>query len=363
MSARPRRAILLAAAMAVISAAPATAQADLKALPLGQGLPILVRTGVYFADVGALDESAETFDGTVDLRLRWKDARLRYPAENTPKGFQDFRGPRAEEKLAEIWSPRVVLSNLDGEPALSEISLRIFPEGQVELMQRTRGIFAMSFDVEAFPFDVQKLAVELASLRDNQEQVMLDFRQEDVDFSRAASGIEIDGWTPGLVELRRAPREVWYGESHSQIRAYLEMRRRLGTAVAPIFIPLLASLLIPLTAIWMNKVRPDGTFEVEAFELANVIIGGLFAVIALNFTVNAEYSTIGSSDNTVTRLFGLNYITLAVSLGIIIGLFRFSWVKRAFGGAVQEQLYLTLVWVVPLLVGATATALLLVAMA
>jgi hypothetical protein len=365
LSARPRRALALlpVALTAVIFAAPAAAQSDLQALPLGQGLPILVRTGLYFAEVGGIDESEQTFEATIDLRLRWRDARLNYPAEETPKGFQDFRGPKAEEKLAQIWSPQITLSNLEGEPLLREKSLRIFPDGQIELMERTRGVYSMKFDVEAFPFDVQQLAVELVSLRDNQEQAKLDFRQEDVDFSRAASGIEVDGWTPGLVELRRSPREGWYGESHSQVRAYLEMRRRLGTSVAPIFIPLLASLLIPLTAIWMNKVNPDGSFEVEAFELANVIIGGLFAVIALNFTVNAEYSTIGSSDNTVTRLFGLNYITLAVALAIIIGLFRFGWAKRAFGAAVQEQLYLTLVWVVPLLVGATATAMLLVAMA
>ena len=33
----------------------------------------------------------------------------------------------------------------------------------------------------------------------------------------------------------------------------------------------------------------EGEFQIEAFEQANVIVGGLFAVIALNFTLNAEY--------------------------------------------------------------------------
>lgn len=350
-----------AAAPAMVPvAAPGTP--DLTTVPMGQGLPVVVRAGVYYAAVAALDESAETFTGTIDLRLRWKDARLAYPAERTPKGFYDLRAEAAERRLAEIWSPQVELTNLESEPTHRSASLRIFPDGQVELMQRTIGTFKMPFDVQRFPFDQQKLLVELVSRRDSDALVALDFRQEDVDFSRAASKVELDGWTPGLVDLRREPEAGWYGENHSRLYAGLTLRRQLGTSVAPIFIPLLASLLIPLTAIWMNKVE-NGSFAVEAFELANVIIGGLFAVIALNFTVNAEYSTLGSGDNTVTRLFALNYLTLAISLAINIVLFRFNLVKRAFGAAVQEQLYHFLVWAVPLLVGATAVALMLVAMA
>ena len=80
----------------------------------------------------------------------------------------------------------------------------------------------------------------------------------------------------------------WYGESHARLLVDLHVRRQPGLAVGPIFIPLFASLLIPLLALWLNRVE-DGRFQIEAFELSNVIVGGLFAVIALNFTVNAEH--------------------------------------------------------------------------
>ena len=49
----------------------------------------------------------------------------------------------------------------------------------------------------------------------------------------------------------------------------------MGT-FATIFIPLFASLLIPLMAPWMNGAK-EGGFDIEGFELANFIIGGLFA--------------------------------------------------------------------------------------
>jgi hypothetical protein len=117
-----------------------------------------------------------------------------------------------------------------------------------------------------------------------------------------------------------------------------------------------------LLAIWLNRME-DGEFQIEAFEQANVIVGGLFAVIALNFTLNSEYGMLGSTDNTVRRLFTLNYLALALSLLINLMLFRFNLPMRWFGRYVQEQLYFFLSWAVPLLVLATALAFLLVAMA
>ena len=91
----------------------------------------------------------------------------------------------------------------------------------------------------------------------------------------------------------------------------------------------------------------DGQFQIEPFELVNLIVGGLFAVIALNFTINSIYQVLGSGDNPVNRLFTLNYVTLGVSLLVNILIFRFGVVERVFGRYVQEQLYLFLIWAIP----------------
>ncbi|MGH8551827.1 MAG: hypothetical protein ACRERS_00865, partial [Methylococcales bacterium] len=152
----------------------------------------------------------------------------------------------------------------------------------------------------------------------------------------------------------------WFGESYAKIEASVGVARLPGGSVAAIFIPLLASLLIPLLAMWLNKVE-DAEFQIEAVDLTNIIIGGLFAVIALNFTINSEYQML-SGDNTVSWLFVLNYLTLATSLFINLVLFRFNLVKRFFGKYVQEQLYMFLVWGVPLLTLITAGAILLTPM-
>ena len=101
-----------------------------------------------------------------------------------------------------------------------------------------------------------------------------------------------------------------------------------------------------MLALWLNATVEGGEFRTEAFELTNVLIGGLFALIALNFTVNAAYPIL-VNDNPVSRLFGLNYLLLGLSLGINILIFRFRLPARWFGAYVQEELYQWLVWAVP----------------
>ncbi len=333
---------------------------QLTKLPLDKGLPVTVRVGVFYQRISAFDENAGSFDGTVDMRLRWEDPRLGYPAEQTPRGFQEYRGPEADEKLKNIWSPGIAFTNLVGTPSYQATSVRIFPDGWVEVMQRSTAKFSINMDAGSFPFDRQTLDVGVEILRENTNEASLVSLQEDLDFSNAAEDILLDGWNLGLVKISRPVRPGWYGELHSALIVGLQIKRQADKVMAPIFIPLIASLLIPLVALWMNSTE-DGGFKVEAFELANIIVGGLFAVIALNFTVNSAYTVIASGDNTVSRLFGLNYVTLGLVLAVVIFMYRFNVLKWLFGENVQKETFLFLLWALPVLAFGTAAAFILVA--
>jgi hypothetical protein len=335
---------------------------DLTTLPLDKGLPVVVRVGVFYQNISAFDENTGVFTGTVDSRLSWDDLRLRYPAADTPRGFQEYRGPKAEDKLKTLWSPGVAFTNLMDDPSYQVTNVRIFPTGRVEVMQRTTAQFSVGMDAGRFPFDQQTLAVEVEIRKENSNEAELIFLQEDLDFSRASQSIALDGWDAGLVNIKRQLRSGWYGEFHSALIVGLEVQRQASKVIAPIFIPLIPSLLIPLVGIWMNQVEEEGEFKVEAFELANVVVGGLFAVIALNFSINSAYTIIASGDNTVSRLFGLNYVTLGIALGVVVFMYRFNTLKRVYGSYVQEEAFLFLLWAVPVLVFGTATALIAAAM-
>ncbi len=371
---------LLALLFLLIAAIPATAQTAatpaptppaasaarearaLTALPLDSGLPVVVRAGLGFVNVEAIDENDETFTATVDLRLQWTDLRLRYPAAETPAGYREWRGAEVDTQLAAMWHPQIGIANLRGEPARQSRSLRLYPDGRVEMLRRVSATFAAALDVRRFPFDRQLLAVELVSERETANQVLLDYRQDDLAFSRADPAINIPGWDLGVVTLARDPLPGWYGESYARLRVALEVDRRAIETVPGLFVPLLASLLIPLLGTWLNDLK-NGEFEIEAFEFINILIGGLFAVIALSFTVYSERSILASGVNTISMLFALNFAALAVAIIINVTIVHFSAVRRVAGRHVQHETFLYILWALPVTVPACAAALILIAAA
>lgn len=335
---------------------------DLRSIPTGRGLPVGVRTALLFAAVESFDENAGTFEATTDLRLTWVDPRLRYPAEEGLRGYKEYRHSAAEAEIKKIWTPRTRIVNRLGEPAAREWRLRIYPDGTVETIERTSATYETPVDVGRFPFDRQPLQIEIVVHEDTAESVDLTHRREDVEFTRVARDFVLEGWSPGLVALRKESIRGWNGDRYAAAVVVLEVGRVAGISVATIFIPLFASMLIPFMAIWMNRAEGDG-FAVEAFELANVVIGGVFAVIALSFTISSAYPVIASADNTVTRLIALNYVALAISLVITVALYRYRLPARLLGAHFQEEVFAFMAWAIPFLCLATGVALVLVSAA
>ncbi len=341
---------------------PAAVAPDLAALPLGLGLPVVVRVGVFFLELKSFDDSKGEVEGTVDVRTRWRDPRLSYAPQEALRGYKEMRGSHAEEFLEHHWKPQLEFANRFEASDKIGRRIRLFADGTVESLERRTGKYTVAVDPERFPFDRQRLNVVINVLEDTTDAVIFDFDKDEVEFSRVARTASLNGWQLGLVDLRGATIAGWNGDRYSQVTASLFIDRKASTGVAPIFIPLIASLLIPLLAIWMNRSTEEG-FEIQAFELANISVGGLFSVIALSFAIYSSYGVIAGNDNTVTRLFALNYATLAISLIVVIFFYRFGLPRRLFGRYVEQQLFMFVSWALPVLTLGTSVAFLLAAAA
>lgn len=355
--------VLLTALLVLVAAPPARAEApELASIPTGKGLPVAVRAALFVNQIEAFDDNQGSFEATTDLRLTWVDPRLRYPAGEGLHGYKEFRASAAEVALARIWTPRLRFPNRLGEPSFSERRLRIFPTGRVEVIERTTAVYAVEVDTTRFPFDRQALPVEVMVREDTIETVDLDFASDDVAFSQVARSAAVEGWTLGLVGLSRSLVKGWNGDRYAKVTARIDAVRVSAGTVSTIFIPLFASLLIPFLATWMNRAEGGG-FEVEAFELGNVIIGGLFAVIALGFTISSSFPALMAADNTITRLLALNYVALAVGTVITVVFYRYRLPAAWFGAYVQEQMFRFISWAFPLLFLAAGLAFILAAAA
>jgi hypothetical protein len=336
---------------------------DLTTLPVGKGLPIGVRVGVYYLDVKSFDDTKGEFEATTDLRLRWSDLRQSFPLSEELRGYKEWLFGPADKKLEGMWSPHVDVANRIDQPSFLVRRLRIFADGEVELIVRTTAKHKINIDASRFPFDRQHLMLDLIVRDHDTGEVELGTQADDVEYSRPARDLKLDNWKPGIVDLEPSEVQGWDGDRYSRIAVALDMDRDPMGALAPVFIPLVASLLIPLLATWMNKTNEEGDFEIEAFELANVVIGGLFSVIALSFAIYSAYGVIAGGDNTVTRLFALNYVSLALALGVVVLFFRFNLPKRLFGPHIQAELFRFVLWGLPTLSAATSVAFILAARA
>jgi hypothetical protein len=361
-------AILSSEGLASVAAPPASVMASLSAssesvptIPTGKGLPVEVGVGVFFVELNSFDDTKGEFECTTDVRFTWYDLRLAYDKKEAYRGYKEWRGKEAEAELAKIWSPNVdIVNRMEQLGSYVGHRLRIMPDGKVETITRVAAKYKANVVADRFPFDRQYLMLDMLVREDTTDEVILKFSNEDVQWSRISKSASLDSWQPGLVDLDADTLHGWNGDRYARLTASLFVDRKATTGLAPIFIPLVASLLIPLLAIWMNKATEDG-FEVEAFELANMGIGGLFSVIALSFAIYTSYGVIAGGDNTVTRLFGLNYATLALSLGIVVMLFRYNLAQRWWGRYVHEQLFKWLAWAMPVLTLGTSIAFILVA--
>lgn len=328
---------------------------DRPTYPTGRGLPVLVRSAMVFQEVRNFNEQTGVFEAVVDLRLTWIDPRLAYKIGPGDRGYREFKATAAEREIAKIWTPKIRYLNLTSEPGAIERRLRIFSDGTVETIARITGTFGTAVSVEKFPFDHQNLSIEVAVFEDIREFVNFDFVANDLQFSKAANAVTIGGWSIGHVNLERGIIRGWNGDRYSKVTISLDIQRMAWGTVAAIFIPLFASLLIPFLAVWMNSAS-GGDFEIEAFELGNVVVGGLFAVIALGVTFSSAYPALVAEDNTVSRLLSLNYLALGMGVLIIVFVYRFKLIANWFGPYVQNEFYRILTWAFPLLFLATAIA-------
>ena len=142
--------------------------------------------------------------------------------------------------------------------------------------------------------------------------------------------------------------------------ASLQIKRQVFSAISTIILPLVCCLLIPLLVLWVNTLNDDEHlgFGEPNSQLASFAMTGIFAVVALNFTVGSSYVQLIQGDNPVIRLFALNYFMLALSIVISVALYRYHVIKRLYGRYVQAEVFHVLCWSIPILCFGVAAAIL-----
>jgi len=247
-------------------------------------------------EITKISDQTGTFEGNLDLRLRWNDPNMIFDARKMGANRLTFAQEAATKKLAGIWNPAITLAN--GKVQVLEQGMFIYADGTVIHIQRLQGTFDAKYNLAAFPFDTQSLPIRLVSRKYNMDQVSLTQDQIDINKSGLRQGIILSAWKPKRVEFATSRTRGWNGEYFSEMEARILVSRIPQSYLFAIFIPLLLIMLIPTLMTLYTKA--DIAPRLTAWSAS------ILSLVALSFTFSTRYSAL-DSDSFVVQLVTIGF--------------------------------------------------------
>jgi hypothetical protein len=264
------------------------------------GDPTLVAVGLFITEVTEVNEVDNTFTIEIFMDNVWCD-------QNRPRQEQTFSRQTAEGELEDGWDPNITFVDEIKAPIKENQELKLFGDGTVEYQQKLNVTLENRYDLRKFPFDRQKLRIELESFDWTAEQLVLKRETDKVAFSKR---FEIPEWRPVAVnsdiEERKEPRAR---TPFSELVVTLEVDRESGFYVWKILVPLVLLVGISWSVFWMSG-------ETLAARIA-ISFTGILSVVAYQFVVNevlpkVTYFTLW--DTILLLSFVLMALTVAVNV-------------------------------------------------
>lgn len=178
-------AVLLVVFAFAADARAASAEGDQTATrPNAGGEPDEVTVRLGLLDIAEIDDREQVFTADIFVQIEWQDSRL---ASDVNSGV-DLR----TVAFADIWNPRLVVVNDRGLAAQLPDVATVDRQGKVTVLRRLAGPLAVQLDLREFPFDTQRLPIEIVSYEYSPSEIVFSHDSELVARLDALGG---SGWT------------------------------------------------------------------------------------------------------------------------------------------------------------------------
>jgi hypothetical protein len=311
-------------------------------IPTGVEYPIKVQVSVWVNSITRIDEVDGTFAAEVDVRLRWNDARLAFDQKALGLDRLEYGFEEAPAKLAAMWTPQITIGNMEKNPTQDQTGLIIHARGAAEVLRRTNAKFKSALDFSRFPFDTQKLTIELRSPRYGTSQIVFAQEAEDRNQSGVKAGTAIPNWFfDRALRCKLDVRRGWTGRDHAIATLEIKAHRETSQYFFQLFLPFFTIMLFPPLALWVPKA--------EVMPRANMAFSGLFSLIALSYSIFVRYPMLAAVDNVIVRMLWLGYLFLAFVLLLIMTVHNPNFTSQFGGKHVWAEAASWTTWSVPIL--------------
>ena len=242
--------------------------------PLVDDKPVTVTVGLYVVNLASVDEVKETFELDGYLTAIWQDDRLKFSP------LLDLRVRSRNYREDEVWTPRLTMANAAEPRDRFEVTIRADSAGHVTYVERFVVNLSANYDLLRFPFDSQKLILDLQPSLPDRDLITLVQKRSMLQLNRA-SYVGMAQWEiRGLTEEATDEFVGGTAERTTQIRMTIDVKRRYGFYIWKVFLPLLVMVAVSWTVYWMN---------LEDFgNQILVAITTILTVIAFAFSIEAN---------------------------------------------------------------------------
>ncbi len=282
---------------------PAPVRGQAVSLPPGER-PVQVQAGVFLLNLGSVGERTETFDADLYLSFRWRDSRLAFEGSEPQRFLEDA----AAIRLGEIWWPQLEFVNT-AQPTITNRVLEIAPDGSVYYRLGLTSQFRAHFDFRRFPFDRQRLTVQVQSFLWTADQMVFVPDTTRIGFNPDSTYEALRVTKVGALSAQS--QLAGWELDFADFIVHIDAERRPGFYVWTVFVPVTLIFLISCAVFAV----PMKSFQ----DRLSISLTALLACVATQFAISLNLPRI-SYLTVIDRLFVLTYTCIAV--GVVISTFE-----------------------------------------
>lgn len=247
----------------------------------------LVDLGLFIIDVSQVDAVENTFKIQGLLDLVWCDPRQAFDAAAAGVNEKIYLEQSALRETAETWWPDPDFVNQTEPRETENVVLVVRADGTVNYEEQFVATLKSSFDLRRFPFDRQRLSVEIESFVWTAHTMRFHEEAQKIGFDEA---FEIPEWHVLSVDSSVVSRqEVRDRDVFSEFLLEIELQRHPGYYIWKLILPLALLVVASWISFWLTDwlvnrrlgLAFSGVLSVVAFQF--VIAGDLPKVSYLTF--------------------------------------------------------------------------------
>ncbi|MFC1688947.1 hypothetical protein ACFL0N_01895 [Pseudomonadota bacterium] len=260
--------IILLAMLSVEASAGISESELLGERPSENGEPTVVEVGLFVIDIDEIDDVTQRFNVDMFIVARWKDSRLALP-EAEREGHERFMS------IDDVWTPRILFLNDRGLTPQLRVGVTIDDLGNVRFQNRLSGELSANLEFLEFPFDVQRLPIDMVSYQYTAEELQL---SSNSDLTSEAEKFSIEGWH--MKELEPEIGVFMLPTSNvklPRLTYIIEARRDSDYYVLTMLVPMALIIFMAWTVFWL---QPNIVPSRIAISTASI-----FSLIALGVSI------------------------------------------------------------------------------